>query len=181
MILPIHGKHQPPEPVLVDDDDLSMVSKMRWYYSPRTGYIHTHTRIDGVRKNTMLHRFLMGNPEGMQVDHINNLTTDNQRSNLRVVTRTQNNRNRTSRKGATSKYLGVSWAKANNKWRAGISIGPKKHKNLGYYLTEEEAAEAYDLAAIEKYGEFANLNFPEKYTVVDTNDKEVRIGESSNS
>ena len=38
--------------------------------------------------------------------------------------------------------------------------GNGKRKNLGYFLNESEAAQAYDNAARELFGDFAALNFP---------------------
>ena len=43
------------------------------------------------------------------------------------------------RTSGSSSFLGVSWDKLNNKWRAKISIDGKM-KSLGYFDTEEEAA-----------------------------------------
>ena len=43
------------------------------------------------------------------------------------------------------------------KWRATIVVY-KKQIGLGYYLTEEEAAEEYNDAALKYFGEFASIN-----------------------
>jgi hypothetical protein len=40
-------------------------------------------------------------------------------------------------------------------------VDHSKRISLGYYSTEEEAARAYDKAALERFGEFAFINFPE--------------------
>jgi hypothetical protein len=51
--------------------------------------------------------------------------------------------------------LGVSWHSAAKKWRA--RIGPK---HLGVFENQEEAARAFDRAALELQGAAAKLNFP---------------------
>lgn len=59
-----------------------------------------------------------------------------------------------------SKYVGVSFLEGHNSYTSQININ-KEHIYLGCYETEEDAARAYDTAAIFYYGENANLNFPE--------------------
>lgn len=58
----------------------------------------------------------------------------------------------------TSDYLGVSYYKRDNKWQATITFRYKSYY-LGRYKTEIEAAKAYDIKALELYGEEAKLNF----------------------
>lgn len=62
--------------------------------------------------------------------------------------------------GARTPYKGVGWHSRDQSWRAYISID-RRQISLGYFATEEEAARAYDAAAVEAWGEFAWLNFPE--------------------
>lgn len=92
-----------------------------------------------------------------ELDHINRNKTDNRIENLRSCNRTLNNGNhkliRTSNK---SGYRGVSWSVC-GKWWAQICCN-KVHYNLGYYDNPEDAAKAYDLKAIELFGEFATIN-----------------------
>jgi hypothetical protein len=96
-----------------------------------------------------------------QVDHINQKRMDNRWCNLREATRSQNCANTSSRPNSSSKYLGVGWHKSEQNWRATIrKNGCKKH--IGSFDCEIQAAKAYDAAALEIHGQFANLNFPER-------------------
>ena len=95
------------------------------------------------------------------VDHINHCATDNRRSNLRLVTNSQNMMNMRKRPGTTSRYKGVSWHKGHQKWYARIMI--EMHMiTLGYFNDEKDAAKAYDAAAKQMFLSFCALNFPEE-------------------
>ena len=60
-------------------------------------------------------------------------------------------------KDGSSAYKGVSFYKKSMKWRAKILI-PGKQIHLGYFISEREAAESYNAAATEHYGDYAKLN-----------------------
>ena len=90
------------------------------------------------------------------VDHVNHDTLDNRKSNLRVCSNRENMMNQVQN-GGSSKYKGVSFSKKQRKYAAYISID-RRRRHLGTFETEEEAAIAYNTAAIEHYGEFAYLN-----------------------
>jgi len=94
-----------------------------------------------------------------QVDHINGARSDNRWHNLRAATSAENARNRSSNNASTSKFLGVSWATRQNRWHAQIGSGGVR-LHLGFFISETDAATAYDAAAAARYGEFARLNFP---------------------
>jgi hypothetical protein len=153
--------------VLIDAADFDRVSRHKWsVLKPNKKYDLVYF-ITGVRKpdgkqTTMsLHRFLMGEPVKLVVDHKNpNNTLDNRRCNLRIATHQENGQNsRPHRNATSSRFKGVSWEKHASKWRAYIMVdGHRTH--LGYRDSEIEAAKLYDAAAIEHFGEFAFLNFP---------------------
>jgi hypothetical protein len=95
----------------------------------------------------------------LQVDHINRDVRDNRRANLRLATHSENLVNSKKRSDSkTSHFKGVSWFKPMNSWRAHINLN-RKQISLGYFDDEIEAAKAYDDAAKEIYGPFANPNF----------------------
>jgi hypothetical protein len=145
----------------VDDKDYKLVQPYKWRKNAQ-GYAvsRAYTRISkGVRhaKDIRMHRLIMGEPEGMEVDHANNDCLDNRRSNLRVATHWQNLANRPLQRNNTSGYRGVTWSNQNKKWYAQIYVNSKTI-SLGFYDDIKDAARAYNTAATERYGEFARLN-----------------------
>jgi len=58
-----------------------------------------------------------------------------------------------------SKYMGVNWVKKEAKWRSQIKVDGTSH-HLGYFTSEDEAAQAYDDAARKRDGATATVNFP---------------------
>lgn len=94
----------------------------------------------------------------MLVDHKDQNGLNNQKSNLRLCSKKENNSNTKSRENSSSKYLGVSYHKITFKWQASININ-NKQKYIGLFKTQEEAARAYDDLAKIHHGQFANLNF----------------------
>jgi hypothetical protein len=146
--------------VKVCEKAYSLVKDYKW--SLAGGY--PARRIEGKRKpcgkrariNIYMHRYLTGVKKGLEVDHINGDKLDNRLKNLRICTPTQNKHNVKSNRGS-SKYKGVSYNKAEKKWKSYITIDGSR-KNLGTFTNEDEAALAYNQYAQENFGEFALLN-----------------------
>jgi hypothetical protein len=115
-----------------------------------------------MNNNMRISRILMNaKEEDPLVDHINRNRLDNRICNLRFSDHGPNNHNKSKPKNASSQYFGVSYDKNKEKYRAAIAKDKIKYW-LGYFKNEENAARAYDKKALELYGTFANLNFPDK-------------------
>lgn len=114
-------------------------------------------------KQYMHHRliWMMANgqtiPDGMQVDHINRNKHDNRPSNLRLVTGSQNRCNTGKSRSNRTGFKGVSYCRTRRRLQAIIKLNGKQHK-LGWFVTAEEAAAAYDRAAIALHGEHGLTN-----------------------
>ena len=114
------------------------------------GYLTVGLIKDGKQKTRRVHQlvaeaFLDHTPCGFKlvVNHINFIRHDNRAENLELDT-TRNNCNKKHLK-SSSEYVGVSWNKKANKWKAAIHINGKQ-KYLGYFTCELKAAYAYQKA-----------------------------------
>ena len=140
---------------LVDDEDFEMLNQYKWFNNG-TGYAITKIKKNNKQVNKLMHLFIIDTPKDMQTDHIDRNKLNNQKFNLRIVTRSQNTMNRPKYKG-TSKYKGVYYNKQNKNWVARIKLN-KKQITIGSYEDEKDAALAYNEKAIELFKEYAYLN-----------------------
>jgi hypothetical protein len=123
----------------VDDEDFETLSKAKWCCFKNGNTFYSHRRIN--RKLLSMHHAIMGKPLiGLMVDHIDGNGLNNQKGNLRFVTKRQNCLNRHVKK--SSQYPGVYFHKCRAEWMARI-CNNYKHKYIGSYATEEEAYAAY--------------------------------------
>jgi hypothetical protein len=139
---------------LVDDSDFDSASKYKWGASKGRHTWYAIGRVNGVP--IRLHTFLMGE-SGLWVDHRDGNGLNNQRSNLRHCTPVQNEGNSRMKRTNKSGVKGVSWCKRSNKWEACICINYKT-VHLGKFKDIQDASDAYDSAAIKRFGEFAMTN-----------------------
>jgi hypothetical protein len=151
---------------VVDDADYDRVMAAGLWFArvePHTVYAQRNVRKpDGTDTAQYLHRFIAGelNP-AVLIDHRDRNGLHNWRSNLRKATPSQSQANHGKQRGTTSQYRGVYRRKDCARWEARIRQNGKQ-KRLGLYVSEVDAALAYDKAAREIHGEFASCNFPPK-------------------
>lgn len=144
--------------VMVDDDDMPLVSSFRWRAQAdkrRPGQLDAVVTGQISRGDFMqMHRLIMRPPEGMVIDHINGNVLDNRRQNLRICTVAENNRNRAKLRTNKSGYKGVFWDVSS--YRAAITCDGRK-TYLGRFATAEAAHAAYVQAAMKLHGSFAHF------------------------
>jgi hypothetical protein len=148
---------------LVDQQDFYWLNNFDWFTKINCKSFYA-VRLDnnGTKGLTIvsMHRQIMNFPKGLDVDHRNRDGLDNQRSNLRIATHSENNCNQAKRKNTSSRFVGVCFSKRCKRWVAYIAMN-RKRMWIGYFDNEIDAAKAYDEAAKKYHGEFARLNFPE--------------------
>lgn len=140
--------------VQVSDVDYEHVFNFGKWYAVKNKYnFYAATMFNG--KCLFMHNLLM-NSVG-KVDHADRNGLNNQRENLRFATSSQQNINKRIPRNNTSGYKGVSLFKATGKWHAQLGVNGKR-KHIGFFTNVKNAALAYNKAATEHFGEFANLN-----------------------
>lgn len=149
---------------IVDDEVQEALLHHGWYWHYSIGYACTTTGFSKITRRIYLHRWVVDSfynipVGGLEVHHKNHNTLDNRLENLQVVTHRQNLRHQQLKKSNTSGFKGVDFNKSTRgKYKAAIMVDGRK-VCLGTFVTAEEAAKTYDIAAQLYFGEFALLNF----------------------
>lgn len=134
---------------VIDECDAHL-AKSKWYAHQMHSGIYARNRA----RQISLHNAIMQPPEGLIVDHIDRDPLNNKRVNLRLCTIAQNNANSAPR-GKGSKFKGVKVIPDSKQrpWCATL-----KGRYLGSFSSERSAAIAYDIEALNEYGQYAWLN-----------------------
>jgi len=138
----------------VDDEDFELVSQYKWCVKKKGDRYYA---VSGDKPQICMHHLVLGisGSNARDTDHEDHNGLNNCKGNLRICTRSQNNANARKRKGVvSSKYKGASWYKRDKCWQAFMC-----RTFLGRFKDELDAAAAYDIAALEFFGEFALTNF----------------------
>ena len=130
----------------VDNKEYDALSKFKWHAVNYSGNYYAARKsptINNKRHIIYMHRAILGleHGDGLIADHINRITLDNRSNNLRVVSKSENNRNNNGHSHNTSGYTGVCWENKHAKWRAYIKVA-NKAIHLGYYDDIEDAVKA---------------------------------------
>lgn len=131
---------------IIDTYNIEKAKQHTWYLT-KQGYVCSHSN----HTLLLLSRYLTNCENGLVVDHINHIETDNRESNLRVCTNSQNTFYRSKNKRNTSGCVGVNYSKRSKKWDAELMCNRKIIK-LGSYDNYEDAVLAR-LEGEEKYFE----------------------------
>lgn len=147
---------------LVDEEDHARIASHSWYawHHHGTSYAARMTAREGRRICILMHREVMDAQPGSQVDHSDGNGLNNQRSNLRFCTPSENRYNQGRQRNNSSGLKGVSWNKKLQKWEVYINKD-RKRTRLGFFADKNDAMRAYDKAAAEMHGDFARPNKPE--------------------
>lgn len=127
----------------VDSADLPklLAFNVSWYaaWNPKAKrfYVDCSRKVNGTWRTLSLHRFLMDEPEGLEIDHWNQESLDNRRENLRIATKSQNMMNRSgARSDSKTGHRAISHAYG--KFMLKVTINGKK-TYIGLFKTIEDA------------------------------------------
>ena len=138
---------------LVDNDDVERVTAAGlWSF-------HAHDTMKYARSGChgYLHRFVMRNPLGYEIDHINRDGLDCRKANLRLATKSQQQANAPKKRTSTSRWKGIyRERRRKNYWVVRMRVSGRVYYRFA--KSEEAAAMAYNELMRQHFGEYALLN-----------------------
>jgi predicted site-specific integrase-resolvase len=164
--VPLGGYDMKRSEALIDAADAELLEGRSCHFSFEEGSPEYHGQVVVSGTTTRLHQLVLGlSGHDLRVGHLNADPLDCRRENLVVRTHSQAGGNmRKARlicgRPPTSRFKGVCLETRSGKWKAYIKRD-QVMRNIGTYRDEIAAAEAYDEAARELFGEHARLNFPD--------------------
>lgn len=149
---------------IVDVEDYDWLMQWKWYahldkHSGRFYAVRNKTKAEGKSGMVRMHNVICGTPNGSHTDHGDGNKLNNRRYNLRSCTVSQNGANRGPTARNKLRLKGVRWKSDKKKYQARITHS-RTDEHLGYFINPQDAARAYDRKALELFGKFAWLNFP---------------------
>ena len=168
--VPLAGESISRREAVIDAADLPVVEGRRFHFSAKSdenetiGCVATFDRDNDEMQ--VLHRLILGvTDRATVVGHRNDDPLDCRRENLVIRTRTESAANKRKQKTicgrpTSSQFKGVCREKRSGRWVVHIKQYGKS-MSLGRYDDELAAAERYDAAAQDLFGEHARLNFPD--------------------
>ena len=146
----------------VDDEDYDYLMQWKWHANVGTHHVYAKRDVRKNRKVTsyLMHRVILKLADSeLSVDHRDGIGLNNQRSNLRTCTHSENMQNKQSKKGSVSKYVGVGFDnRGHGRWRFYLHINGKLKMVYKTFHTEYEAAIARDHYILDNRLEFPRLN-----------------------
>lgn len=153
-----------PKFAMVDDEDYDFLMQWKWHANFRSNnfYVRSDEKVNGKYVTILMHRKILRiTDSNVFIDHKDHRAWNNQKSNIRIATRTQNTINQRKRKGCDYSYIGVTLD--HHSLRVRIKTPEGSRAELGRFPNTAcgalLGAVTYDKAAEKYYGEFANLNF----------------------
>lgn len=139
--------------IIIDAEDVPLVEHQKWELD-NNGYVDS-------KRSGSLHRIILGLKRGdkREGDHIHHVLADCRKSQLRIVTSSQNKMNKRKQSNGSCQYKGTTLRKTDGKFIAQIKSPVGRFVSPGF-SEEIDAARYYDRLARKHFGEYASVNFP---------------------
>lgn len=106
--------------------------------------------------NRLAWLYMTGDWPPLDIEHRDNVRSNNRWHNLRLTTRVRNGMNRRCRKDSLTKMKNIMQCGEGGRYRVRVSVG-RRRVHVGYFDTLKEAEEAHVRAAVRYYGAFGRI------------------------